>query len=119
MHTKKNHRKNLQESERLLHHCHNGSGGGGTDKVWRWESVGKLKVVGHQVKAKMNELSIHTIAYIQLHVHNRGIPNVHIQGFGHIYDIAFQALPGNPPPSFKGHRKAKNPYLSRYGERWV
>ena len=30
-----------------------------------------------------------------------------------------QALPGNPPSSFKDHRKAKNPYHSRYGERWV
>ena len=33
--------------------------------------------------------------------------------------MALQALPGNPPSSFKGHRKSKNPYLSRYGERWV
>ena len=36
-----------------------------------------------------------------------------------MYDIDLQDLPGNPPPSFKDHRKAKNPYLSRYGERWV
>ena len=33
--------------------------------------------------------------------------------------MALQALPGNPPSSFKDHRKAKNPYHSRYGERWV
>ena len=39
--------------------------------------------------------------------------------FGRIYDIALQDLPGNPPPSFKDHRKAKNTYLSRYGEIWV
>ena len=30
-----------------------------------------------------------------------------------------QAIPGNPPSSFKDHRKAKNTYLSIYGERWV
>ena len=30
-----------------------------------------------------------------------------------------QALLGDPPSSFKEHRKAKNPYLSRYGEIWV
>ena len=30
-----------------------------------------------------------------------------------------QSLPGNPPYSFKDHRKAKNPYLSGCGERWV
>ena len=33
--------------------------------------------------------------------------------------MALQALPGNPPSSFKDHRKAKNPYHSRYGEGWV
>ena len=33
--------------------------------------------------------------------------------------MALQALPGNPPSSFKDHRKAKNPYDSRYGEGWV
>ena len=33
--------------------------------------------------------------------------------------MALQALPGNPPSSLKDHRKAKNPYHSRYGEGWV
>ena len=33
--------------------------------------------------------------------------------------MALQTLPGNPPSSFKDHRKAKNPYHSRYGEGWV
>ena len=33
--------------------------------------------------------------------------------------MALQALPGNPPSSFKDHRKAKNPYHLRYGEGWV
>ena len=77
--------------------------------------MGKLKLVGQQAKAKINELSMHTIADIQLHVHHHGIPKVPIRGFGQIYDIHLQALPGNPPPSFKDHRKAKNPYLSSYG----
>ena len=90
-----------------------------TDKVWLCESVGKLKVVGHQAKEKMNELSIHTIADLQLHVHHHGIPKVLIRGFGRIYDIAIQDLPGKPSSSLKDHKKAKNPYLSSYGERWV
>ena len=42
-----------------------------------------------------------------------------IRDFDRIYDIALQDLPGNPPSSFKEHRKAKNLYLSRYGEIWV
>ena len=33
--------------------------------------------------------------------------------------MALQALPGNPTSYFKDHRKAKNPYHSRYGEGWV
>ena len=33
--------------------------------------------------------------------------------------MALQALPGNPNSSFKDHKKAKNPYLSRYREIWV
>ena len=44
---------------------------------------------------------------------------MHIQGFDPIYDMTLQALPGNRPYSFKDHRKAKNPYHSRYGEIWV
>ena len=67
----------------------------------------------------MNKLSIHTIAGIKLHVHHHGIPKVHIRGLGQIYDISLQALPGNSRTSLKDNRKAKNPYLSIYGERWV
>ena len=67
----------------------------------------------------MNELSIHTIADIQPRVHHNGTPKLPILGFSQICDISLQALPANPPSSFKDHRKAKNPYLSRYGERWV
>ena len=36
-----------------------------------------------------------------------------------IDNIYLRALPGNPPSSLKDHRKAKNPYLSRYRDIWV
>ena len=87
--------------------------------MWICESIGSLKGVGQQEKAKMNELSIHRVSYIQIHVHHHGIPKMPIQSFGKIYDISLRDLPGKPPPSFKYHRKAKNTYLSRYGQRWV
>ena len=65
----------------------------------------------------MNELRIHTIADLQLHVcHCDKVP---IQVFDRIYAMALQALLGNPPSSFKDQRKAKNPYHSRYREGWV
>ena len=83
-----------------------------TDKVWLCEYVGKLKGVGKLAKEKMDELSIHTIADLQLHDHHHGIPKVLIRGFGRIYDIALQALPGKPPSYLKDHKKAKNPSLS-------
>ena len=74
----------------------------------------------------MNQFSIHTIADLQLHVHHRGKVHIRgfdriyaIRGFDRIYAIALQALPGKPPSYFKDHRKAKNPYISRYGDRWV
>ena len=87
--------------------------------MWLCESVGKLKGVGQQAKAKINELRIHTIAYLQLRIHHHGTPKVHIRGFVRVCDITIQAPSGKPHPYFKDHRKAKNPYLSRYGERWV
>ena len=52
-----------------------------TDKIWLCESVGRLKGIGKQGKIKMNdinvhnianELRIHTIADLQLHVCHRG-----------------------------------------------
>ena len=89
------------------------------DKVWICESVGKLKGVGQLAKAKTNKLSIHTISDLQLHVHRHGIPKVLIRGFDIFYDIALQYLPENPPSSLKEHRKAKNTYISRYGDRYV
>ena len=90
-----------------------------TYKVWLCESLGNIKGVGQQAKAKMNDLFIQIIADLQLRVRHNVIPKVFIWGFGQIYDIALQALPGKPHLYFKDHRKAKNPYLSRYGEIWV
>ena len=78
MRTRNTYRKNLQEFESLLHHHHSGSNKIKTDKVWLCESVGELKGVGHLAKAKMDELRIHTIADLQLHVHRYGITKVHI-----------------------------------------
>ena len=51
-----------------------------TDKLWLCESVGKLKRVGHLAIAKMNELRIHKIADLRLHVRHRG--KVPIRGLG-------------------------------------
>ena len=65
----------------------------------------------------MNELRIHTIADLQIHVCHHD--KVNIQGFDQIYAMALQALPGDPPSSFKDHRKAKNSYHLRYGEGWA
>ena len=76
-----------------------------TDKVWLYESIGKLKGVGHLAIAKINELRIHTIADFQLHV--RHCVKVPIRGFDRTYAMALQDLPGNPPSSFKDHRKRK------------
>ena len=87
------------------------------EKVWLCESVLKLKVVGQLAIAKMNVFKIYTIDGLHINVRHRG--KVPIRGFGRIYAMALQALLGNPPSSFKDHRKAKNPYHSRYGEGWV
>ena len=78
-----------------------------TFKVYICESVGNLKGVGQLAKSKMDELIIHTIADLQLRVHRHGIQKVPIRFFNQIYDIALQDLPGNPPSSFKDHRKMK------------
>ena len=45
-----------------------------TDKVWIYESTGKIKGLGQQAKSKMNELRIHAIYDLKLHVHHHGIP---------------------------------------------
>ena len=67
----------------------------------------------------MNEINIHTIADLQWYVRSYGFPKLPISGLCQIYEHVMVALPGKPTPSIKDHRKAKNPYFSRYGERWV
>ena len=90
-----------------------------TDKIWLCESVGKLKGIGKQGEVKMHEINVHTIADFQRYVRSYGLPKLSIRGLGKIYDHALVALPGKPAPSVKDHRKAGNPYYSRYGDRWV
>ena len=67
----------------------------------------------------MNEMNIHTISDLQSYVWSFGFPGLLIRGFGQIYEHGLGALPSKPTPSIKYHRKAKNQYLSRYGERWA
>ena len=67
----------------------------------------------------MNEINAHTIANFQRYVQSYGLPKLSICGLRQIYDHALVALPGKPTPSVKDHRKARNTYYSRYGERWV
>ena len=67
----------------------------------------------------MNEINIHTISDLQCYVRSYELPKLPIFGLGQIYEHGLVALPGKPTPSIKDHRKAKNHYFSRYGERWV
>ena len=67
----------------------------------------------------MNEINIHTISDLQRYVQSYGLSKLPIRVLGQIYEHRLVALPGKPMPSIKDHRKAKNPYFSRYGERWV
>ena len=75
MRTKNKYRKNFQELKSLIHNCHNGLRGE-TDKVWLCEYVGKIKGVGQLTIAKMNELRIHTIADLQLHICHHSKDNI-------------------------------------------
>ena len=63
----------------------------------------------------MAEMNIHTISDLQKYVQLYGLPNILIQGFGQISEHGWENLPRKPTPSIKDHRKAKNPYFSRYG----
>ena len=72
-----------------------------------------------QGEVKMNEMNVHTIADLQRYVRSYGLPKLPIQGLGQIYEHGVESLPGKPTPSIKDHRKSKNPYFSRYGEKWV
>ena len=67
----------------------------------------------------MNEINVHTITNFQRYVRSYGLPKLSIRGLGQIYDHVLVALPGKPTPSAKDHRKERNPYYLRYGERWV
>ena len=90
-----------------------------TDKIWLYEYVGKLKGKGKQGEAESNEMKIQTIADLQRYFRLYGFPKLPIRGFGQIYEHGLEDLPSKPMPSIKDHRKAKNPYFSRYGEIWV
>ena len=67
----------------------------------------------------MNKINIHTIDDLQRYVRSYGFPKMTIRGLDQIYEHGLVALPKKPTPSIKDHRKAKNPYFSIYGERWV
>ena len=86
-----------------------------TDKIWICGSVGKLKGIGKQEEVKMNKINVHTIANFQRYARSYGLPKLSIRGLGQIYEHALVDLPGKPTPSIKDHRKARNPYYSRYG----
>ena len=90
-----------------------------TDKILFCESLGKIKGMGKHGEVKMNEINIHTISDLQRYVQSYGLPKLPIRGLGQIYEHGLVALPGKSMPSIKDNRKAKNPYFSRYGERWV
>ena len=88
-----------------------------TEKIWLCESVGKLKGIGKQGEVKMHDINVHTIADFQKYVQSYGLPEMSIRGLGKIYERALVALPRKPAPSVKDHRKARNPYYSRYGDK--
>ena len=67
----------------------------------------------------MHEINVHTIANFQRYVQSYGLPKLSIRGLGKIYERALLDLPGKKAPSVKDLRKARNPYFSRYEERWV
>ena len=89
-----------------------------TNKIWLLGSVGKLKRIGNQEEAKINEMNIHIITDLPRYV-LYGFPKLPIQGFVQMYEHGLEALPGKLTPSIKDHRKAKNPYFLIYREIWV
>ena len=90
-----------------------------TKKIWLCESVGKPKGIVKQVEVKMHEINVHTITDFQRYVQSYGLPKLSIRGLGQIYERALVALPRKKAPSVKDHRKERNLYYSRYGDRWV
>ena len=79
------------------------------DKIWLCESVGKIKRIGNQGEAKINEMSIHTISDLQRYAQFYGLTKITTKGFGQIYEHGLEALPGKPNPSIKDNRKLKIP----------
>ena len=64
-------------------------------------------------------MNIHSIANLQRYVWLYGFPKLSSLGFVQIYEHGLEALPGKSTTSNKDHKKAKNPYFSRYDNRWV
>ena len=54
------------------------------DNIWLCESVGKLKGIGKQGEAKINDINIHTISDLQRYVKSYGFPKMKIRRFGRI-----------------------------------
>ena len=67
----------------------------------------------------MHEINVNTITDFQRYVQSYGLPKLSIRGLGQIYERALVALPRKLAPSVKDHWKVRNPYYSRYGDRWV
>ena len=90
-----------------------------TDKIWLCVSIGKSKGIRKQGEVKTNAIIIHTIANLQRYVRSYGLPKLPVRGLGRIYEHILVDLPRKPTSYIKDHRKSKNPYFLRYGERWV
>ena len=56
-----------------------------TNKIWLCESIGKLKGIGKQGEAKMNEVNIHNISGLKIYVQLYGLPKLSICGLGKVY----------------------------------
>ena len=90
-----------------------------TDNIWLCEYVGEIKGIGEQGEGKMNDINIPTIADLKRYVRSYGLPKLPVLSLGQIYENGLVALTRKSTPSIRDHRKAKNPYFSIYGERWV
>ena len=78
-----------------------------TDNIRICESVGKLKGIGKQGEAIMNDMNIHTIDDLQRYVQLYGLIKMIIQGLGQSYDNGLEDRLGKPMPFINGHRKWK------------
>ena len=54
-----------------------------------------------------------------MHVHKFSLSHELTAWATHNFERALVALPGKKEPSVKDHRKARNTYYLRYGDRWV